>query len=45
MISQVLRDARRYEETSEKMIAKEERPAFHLSARTGWMLFGKRSDA
>ncbi len=37
MISQVLRDARRYEETSEKMIAKEERPAFHLSARTGWM--------
>ncbi len=37
MTSQTLREARKYEETSEKMIAKEDRPAFHLSARTGWM--------
>ncbi len=37
MISQVLRDAHRYEENAEKMIAEEERPAFHLSARTGWL--------
>lgn len=37
MISQALRDARKYEETSEKMINSFERPAFHLSARTGWM--------
>ena len=32
-----LREARKYEETFEKMIAEEERPAFHLSPRTGWM--------
>lgn len=37
MISQILRDARRYEETSEKMITRQDRPAFHLSARTGWL--------
>lgn len=37
MMSQTLREARKYEEASEKMIKKEERPAFHLSARTGWM--------
>lgn len=37
MISQTLREARKYEEASEKMITKESRPAFHLSARTGWM--------
>lgn len=37
MISQTLREARKYEEASEKMIAKEERPDFHLAARTGWM--------
>lgn len=37
MISQTLREARKYEEAAEKMIAKEERPDFHLSARTGWM--------
>lgn len=37
MISQTLREARKYEEASEKMIAKEDRPDFHLSARTGWM--------
>lgn len=37
MTSQTLREARKYEEASEKMIAPEERPAFHLSTRTGWM--------
>ncbi len=37
MISQTLREARKYEEAYGKMIAKEDRPAFHLSARTGWM--------
>ena len=37
MNSQVLRDARKYEENMEKMISTQERPAFHLSARTGWM--------
>ena len=37
MISQTLREARKYEEASEKMISREERPAFHLSVRTGWM--------
>lgn len=37
MTSQTLREARKYEEASEKLIKKEERPAFHLSARTSWM--------
>lgn len=37
MISQKLCEARKYEEASEKLIKKEERPDFHLSARTGWM--------
>ncbi len=37
MTSQTLREARKYEETSGKMISKEERPAFHLAPRTGWM--------
>ncbi len=37
MTSQTLREARKYEEASEKMIKKENRPAFHLSARTGWL--------
>lgn len=37
MTSQTLREARKYEEASAKMIKKENRPAFHLSARTGWM--------
>lgn len=37
MTSQTLREARKYEEASEKMIFTEERPAFHLSTRTGWM--------
>ena len=36
-MSQVLRDARRYEEEKEKYIDAMERPAFHLSARVGWM--------
>lgn len=37
MTSQTLREARKYEEASEKLIKKENRPSFHLSARTGWM--------
>ncbi|MGN1141948.1 MAG: glycoside hydrolase family 32 protein [Oliverpabstia sp.] len=37
MTSQTLREARKYEETSEKLIRHEERPDFHLSARVGWM--------
>lgn len=35
-MSQALRDARRYEEEREQSI-NGERPAFHLSARVGWM--------
>ena len=35
MISQTLRDARRYEEEMERKIAKEDRPDFHLSSRAG----------
>ncbi len=37
MTSQTLREARKYEEACEKFISPEERPAFHLSSRTGWM--------
>lgn len=37
MISQTLREARKYEEASAKRIKPEDRPAFHLSSRTGWM--------
>lgn len=37
MASQTLREARKYEEISEKLIKRENRPDFHLSARTGWM--------
>ena len=37
MMSHILRDARKYEETMEKQITKEARPDFHLSARVGWM--------
>ncbi|MDO4620314.1 MAG: glycoside hydrolase family 32 protein [Lachnospiraceae bacterium] len=37
MTSQTLREARTYEEAAAKMIRNEERPAFHLSAFTGWM--------
>lgn len=36
-MSQILREARRYEELNEKKIGQEERPRFHLSARVGWM--------
>ena len=36
-MSQVLRDARRYEEEKEVSVSGMERPAFHLSARVGWM--------
>ncbi len=36
-MSQVLRDARRYEEAMERDIAPEDRPAFHLCARVGWL--------
>lgn len=37
MISQTLRDARKYEETMEQKIGREEKPDFHLSTRVGWM--------
>ncbi|MDE7325519.1 MAG: glycoside hydrolase family 32 protein, partial [Lachnospiraceae bacterium] len=37
MQNQILRDARKYEEIEGGRISEEERPAFHLSARTGWM--------
>ena len=37
MTSQTLREARKYEEASEKFIKSEDRPAYHLAARTGWM--------
>ena len=37
MTSQTLREARKYEEASAKLITEEKRPSFHLSARTGWM--------
>ncbi|MBQ6207512.1 MAG: glycoside hydrolase family 32 protein [Oscillospiraceae bacterium] len=36
-MSQALRDARRYEEAREALIPREARPAFHLSARVGWL--------
>lgn len=37
MLSQSLRDARKYEETMEKKIGREDRPDFHLATRVGWM--------
>ena len=37
MISQALREARKCEEASEKLIQERERPSFHLTPRTGWM--------
>ena len=37
MISQILKNARRYEEEKERESIAEPRPAFHLSARIGWM--------
>ncbi len=36
-MSQALRDARRYEESWEELITPEEKPAFHLASRVGWM--------
>ena len=36
-MSQMLRDARSWEEERERAIAPEDRPGFHLCARTGWM--------
>ncbi|MDO4491150.1 MAG: glycoside hydrolase family 32 protein [Lachnospiraceae bacterium] len=37
MSSQILHNARQYEETYEKDIRPEDRPAFHLTPRVGWM--------
>lgn len=37
MSSQVLREARKYEELKEQTIAQKERPLFHLSSRVVWM--------
>ncbi len=37
MVSPILQKARKYEETFEKNIKKEERPDFHLTPRIGWM--------
>ncbi len=37
MTSQALQKARKYEITAERTIVEEERPAFHLSPRAGWM--------
>lgn len=37
MVSQTLWEARKYEEAMEAGIKEEERPAFHLSSRVGWM--------
>ena len=37
MISEKLREARKYEEKAEKQIKEDERPKFHLSTRIGWM--------
>lgn len=37
MNSQTLREARKYEEASEKLIPREQKPEFHLAPRTGWM--------
>ena len=36
-MSQALRDARRYEEAREELIPRAARPAYHLSARVGWL--------
>jgi beta-fructofuranosidase len=37
MTSQILRNARIYEQEKERFISAEARPALHLSARVGWM--------
>ena len=36
-MSQILRDARRYEEARDRQIADEPRPSFDFSTRTGWL--------
>lgn len=38
MTSKTLQKARDYEVKMEEKIAEESRPAFHLSARVGWMM-------
>ena len=37
MNSQTLREARKYEEATEKMLDQKEHPVFHLATRVGWM--------
>ena len=37
MTSEILREARRYEEVAEQYIQNNDRPGFHLSTRVGWM--------
>ena len=37
MISNILREARNYEEIMEQLIPDHARPSFHLSSRVGWM--------
>ena len=37
MLTELLRDARKYEEVRSREITPEMRPAYHLSARVGWM--------
>lgn len=37
MVSELLNKAREYELEYEKNISSEDRPAFHLSSRVGWM--------
>lgn len=37
MTNQILREAGKYEEISEKGVKEQDRPDFHLSPRTGWM--------
>ena len=37
MISQILRDARRYEAIAEQAIPASSKPSFHLAPRVGWM--------
>ncbi|MCR5826653.1 MAG: glycoside hydrolase family 32 protein [Oscillospiraceae bacterium] len=37
MVSQILRDARRYEAIAEQAVPAKSKPSFHLAARVGWM--------
>ncbi len=37
MISNILREARKYEEIAGQLIPDSDRPSFHLSSRVGWM--------